>query len=86
MILYLYKSDSGCISHDEYIQLGSFPHSVEEHIKLNPTIEWIETYWVPDCFGMRYKRSSFQRTERANEGSPRTDNSVQIQTRLERTL
>jgi len=87
MTLYLHEDDENhCTTHDGYIQIGSFPHSSEEHMRLNPEIEWVETYWVPDCFGMRYKRSSFQRTERANEGSPRTDNSVQIQTRLERTL
>ena len=53
------------------------------------------TYWVPDCFGKRYKRASFQRTEKMNEGSPRTDNATdsrprdfpdQAQTRLDRTL
>ena len=96
MTLYLHEDDENhCITHDGYIQIGSFPHSVKEHIKLNPTIEWIVTYWVPDCFGKRYKRASFQRTEKMNEGSPRTDNATdsrprdfpdQAQTRLDRTL
>ena len=87
MTLYLFQDNQDhCISHDGYIQIGSFPHSVEEHMKLNPTVDWVVTYWLPDCFGKRYKRVSFQRTEKANEGSPRTDNSVQAQTRLERTL
>ena len=96
MTLYLHEDDENhCITHDGYIQIGSFPHSVKEHIKLNPDIEWVETYWVPDCFGKRYKRASFQRTEKMNEGSPRTDNALdsrprdfpdQPTERLERTL
>jgi hypothetical protein len=77
MTLYLYEDDENhCTTHDGYIQIGSFPHSSEEHIKLNPEIEWVETYWVPDCFGKRYKRASFQRTQKMNEGSPRTDNAL----------
>jgi hypothetical protein len=96
MTLYLFQdSDNHCTSHDGYIQIGSFPHSSKEHMRLNPDIEWVETYWVPDCFGMRYKRASFQRTEKMNEGSPKTDNATdsrprdfpdQAQTRLNRTL
>lgn len=71
-----YISDRGdhLITHDGYVQLGCFHHSLEDHYRLNPTIDWLETYWVPDPFGMRYKRVTFQQTEKANEGSPRTDN------------
>jgi hypothetical protein len=69
-------SDRGdhLITHDGYIQLGCFTHSLKDHYRLNPTIEWIETYWIPDNFSKRYKRVSLQKTEKANEGSPRTDN------------
>jgi hypothetical protein len=90
-----------CVTHDGYIQIGVFDHSVEKHIELsnaicgdNP-IDWQVTYWMPDPFCIRYKRASFQRTEKMNEGSPRTDNATdsrprdfpdQATTRLERTL
>ena len=50
---------------------------------------------MPDPVCIRYKRASFQRTEKMNEGSPRTDNALdsrpryfpdQPTERLERTL
>jgi len=53
------------------------------------------TYWMPDIWANRYKRVSFQKTEKKNEGSPRTDNAGdsrprdfpdQATLRLERTL
>ena len=87
--------DGRCISHDGYIQLGSFSHTVERHLELCPNQEWQVTYWMPDPFCIRYKRASFQRTEKMNEGSPRTDNALdsrprdfpdQATERLERTL
>jgi|TARA_R100000030_G_scaffold98284_1_gene88031 hypothetical protein len=73
-----YISDRGdhLITHDGFIQLGCFTHSLEDHKRLNPTIDWIETYWIPDPFCNRYKRVTFQRTEKCNEGSPRTDNAA----------
>ena len=76
----LYICDIGngeCVTHDGYIQIGIFNHSVEKHLKLNPTIDWQVTYWVPDVFANRYKRVSFQKTEKKNEGSPKTDNAGQ---------
>ena len=87
--------DSECLTHDGYIQIGIFNHSVEKHLELTPTIHWQITYWMPDPFCIRYKRASFQRTEKMNEGSPRTDNATdsrprdfpdQAENRLERTL
>ena len=76
--LYLHSLDEhSCISHDGYIQLGIFDHSVERHMELNPTLNWVETYWYPDVFSRRYKRATFQKTARANEGSPKTDNQGQ---------
>ena len=95
--LYLVEIEDGrCIMHDGYIQLGAFPHSAERHIEMsnaisgdNP-INWQITYWMPDIWSNRYKRVSFQKTEKMNEGSPKTDNSVgypsQAQSRLERTV
>lgn len=76
--LYLHSlSQYSCISHDGYIQLGIFDHSIQKHIELNPTIRWVETYWYPDVFSRRYKRVTFQKTVKANEGSPKTDNKGQ---------
>ena len=86
---------TSCLTHDGYIQIGVFNHSLQKHLELNPTINWVETYWYPDIFSNRYKRANFQQTEKKNEGSPRTDNAGdsrprdfpdQAQTRLERTL
>ena len=76
--LYLCElDDESCLSHDGHIQLGIFDHSLDTHIKLNPTINWVVVYWYPDIFKDRYKRVSFQKTEKANEGSPKTDNAGQ---------
>ncbi len=74
--LYLYRLGDRCISHDGHIQLGIFSHSIERHLELCPTINWVETYWLPDVFSCRYKRASFQAHERVNAGKPPTDNSA----------
>lgn len=83
------------VTHDGYIQMGVFQHSLEDHLRLNPTISWQVTYWVPDIFAIRYKRANYQHHMKANEGSPRTDNAAdsrprdfpdQATNRLERTL
>jgi len=74
----IYRLDiDRCITHDFYIQIGIHSHSVERHRALNHTIEWVETYWLPDKFAIRYPRVTFQRTEACNEGSPSTDNAGQ---------
>ena len=88
--------DGRSIMHDGYIQLGIFSHSAERHIELsnsisgNDPIDWEVTYWLPDPFCIRYKRSNFQKTMKVNEGSPKTDNSAnypnQAENRLNRTL
>ena len=87
--------ENECVTHDGYIQIGIFNHSVEKHLELNPTIDSQVTYWMPDIWANRYKRVSFQLTEKKNEGSPRTDNATdsrprdfpdQPTERLERTL
>jgi len=84
-----------CVTHDGYIQIGIFNHTVEKHLELNPLVDWKITYWMPDIWMNRYKRISFQKTEKKNEGSPRTDNAGdrrprdfpdQATLRLERTL
>ena len=58
--LYIYRREFNCVTHDGYIQIGFFNHTVEEHIRLNSTINWVETYWIPDVFKHRYKRPSMQ--------------------------
>ena len=84
-----------CATHDGYIQIGVFSHTVEKHLELNSLVNWQVTYWMPDIWMNRYKRVSFQKTEKKNEGSPRTDNAGdsrprdfpdQATLRLERTL
>ena len=89
--LYIYRHHDRCITHDGYIQLGVHSHSLERHLELSPSINWIETYWLPDVFAHRYKRASFQAHERVSGGKesieerPR-DFPDQPQTRLDRTV
>ena len=95
-MMFLVDTGNGrCVSHDGYIQLGSFSHSVEKHLELCPEQEWQVTYWMPDPFRIRYPRPNYQHTMKANEGSPKTDNATdsrprdfpdQAENRLERTL
>ena len=97
--LYLHAtSENSCLTHDGYIQIGSFPHSVERHMELNPTINWVETYWSPDIFMNRYKRAGFQAHERVSGGKDSIEErprdfpseppgvTIQEQSRLNRTL
>jgi hypothetical protein len=100
--LYIHPlSETSCLTHDGYIQIGIFNHSLEKHIELSndicgdDPINWVETYWYPDIFIHRYKRINYQHTMKANEGSPKTDNALdsrprdfpdQPTNRLERTL
>ncbi len=89
--LYIYRHSTICITHDGYIQIGIHSHSLERHLELCPSINWIETYWLPDIFSNRYKRASFQAHERVSGGKqsieerPR-DFPDQPQTRLDRTV
>lgn len=64
------------ITHDGFVQLGIFHHSLEDHLRLNSETDWQVTYWTPDPLGIRYKRINFQHTMKANEGSPKTDNAL----------
>jgi len=67
--LYLYDlGNDHCITHDGYIQLGCINHSVEKHKELNPTINWVETYWLPDIFKNRYPRATMQSHQRVTDG------------------
>jgi len=84
--LYLYRNDeSSCISHDGHIQLGYFNHSIEKHIELNPLVRWVETYWKPDVFGVRYLRAGFQAHQRVS-GEKSVLESNQADTRLNRSV
>ena len=96
--LYLFRFDNRCISHDGYIQLGIHSHSLERHLELCPTINWVETYWCPDIFKNRYKRATFQAHERTSGGKDTMEcrprdfpyesacGTVQEGNRLERTV
>ena len=67
--LYIHKlGDECCITHDGYIQLGIFNHSVEKHKQMNSTINWVETYWIPDVFKNRYPRATMQAHQRVSDG------------------
>ena len=82
--LYIVDTDNGkCITHDGHIQIGIHPHNSARHIELCnevadkngfERINWVNVYWKPDVFSIRYKRVTFQRTQACNIGSPRTDN------------
>jgi hypothetical protein len=65
------------ITHDGYIQIGIFHHSLEDHLRLNSEVEWQVTYWMPDVFTNRYKRLSYQQHMIVNAGSPKTDGSAE---------
>ena len=64
--LYLYRLGDRCVSHDGHIQLGIFNNTIEEHMSLNPTINWVETYWLPDVFSCRYPRATMQAHQRVS--------------------
>jgi hypothetical protein len=89
--LYIYRLNDRCITHDGHIQLGIHSHSVEKHIELCSTIDWLETYWLPDVFINRYKRATFQAHERVSGGKdsiedrPR-DFPYQAESRLQRSV
>ena len=79
----LFISDRGThlITHDGYIQLGIFNHSLEKHKELNPHTNWVEVYWIPDKFSIRYPRVTWQDTEAVYAGSPKTDNATDCRPR-----
>tara|TARA_B100001778_G_scaffold107102_1_gene87677 strand:+ start:210 stop:452 length:243 start_codon:yes stop_codon:yes gene_type:complete len=67
--LYIHDLGNGCcITHDGYIQLGYMCHSLEKHKELNPTINWVVTYWLPDVFKDRYPRATMQSHQRISDG------------------
>ena len=97
--LYLFRlSETRCLSHDGYIQIGIFSHSIERHIELNPTINWVEVHWYPDIFKNRYKRATFQSHQRVSGGKDSCEErprdfpndqpevTIQEKTRLDRTV
>lgn len=67
--LYIHRLENNtCLTHDGYIQLGTMNHSVEDHIRLNSKMNWVETYWAPDVFTKRPKRASFVSHMRVSGG------------------
>ena len=73
-MLYIYRHGDRCYTHDGHIQLGYHSHSVEEHLRLCPDIEWVEVYWLPDVFGKRPKRASFKAHLRVSGGKDAIEN------------
>ena len=72
--LYVTPLGDRCVTHDGNIQIGIHSHSVEKHIELNPEINWVETYWMPDVYLKRYKRAAFQAHERVSGGKLAAEN------------
>lgn len=63
--LFICPREHGCITHDGYMQLGVFNHTVEKHIEMSNAIspepiDWQITYWYPDIFTRRYPRCNYQ--------------------------
>ena len=83
--LFVCVKDTHLITHDGYVQLGIIYHSLEEHLRLNPHVEWKVVYWVPDIFTKRYKRVNFQHHERVS-GPKGVLESMQAQSRLDRSV
>ncbi|AIX27602.1 hypothetical protein Syn7803US13_242 [Synechococcus phage ACG-2014f] len=65
--LYVFQSDDRLITHDGHVQLGCHNMTMEEFMSFDrENIRYIETYWLPDVFGNRYKRSNFQAHQRVS--------------------
>lgn len=61
MSLYVYQlNETTLITHDGYVQLGIYKMSLEKFFSM-VQVEYIETYWIPDVFTKRYKRSNYQK-------------------------
>lgn len=60
MILYYYRiSENTFITHDGYVQLGFYNTKIEDFL-IKTSVKYIETYWIPDIFTKRYKRTNYQ--------------------------
>ncbi|AIX21573.1 hypothetical protein Syn7803C10_244 [Synechococcus phage ACG-2014f] len=65
--LYVFQSEERLITHDGHVQLGCHNMTMEEFMSFDrENIRYIETYWLPDVFGNRYKRSNFQAHQRVS--------------------
>ena len=63
--LYVVQVDDCLITHDGHVQIGCHKMSMEQFRSYDRGhICYVETYWIPDPFGKRYKRSNFQAHER----------------------
>ena len=61
MSLYVYElNETTLITHDGYTQLG-IHHTTLEDFLSKTEVEYTETYWVPDVFTKRYKRTNYQK-------------------------
>jgi hypothetical protein len=61
MTLYVVQvKENTLITHDGEVQLGVFFMSIGEFLK-KASVEYTETYWLPDTFSHRYKRLNYQK-------------------------
>jgi hypothetical protein len=60
-MLYYHKvNEKTIITHDGYVQLGIF-FMTEEEFLAKVSVDYTETYWIPDVFCKRYKRANYQK-------------------------
>jgi hypothetical protein len=72
MTLYVVKvNENMLITHDGEVQLGLFHMNIDEFLQKS-SVEYIETYWLPDTFSHRYKRLNYQK--HLNQASVGTKN------------
>ena len=63
--LYVVQVDGCLVTHDGHMQLACHKMTMEKFMSFDRGhIRYVETYWLPDPFGKRYKRSNFQAHER----------------------
>ena len=63
MLYVVALSENKCVTHDGDMDMGVFNFGAKRFLELCG-VECMEVYWRPDPKGVRYKRVSFQRTEK----------------------
>lgn len=53
--------DNRLVTHDGHVQLGCHKMTLEQFMSYDRGhIRYLETYWMPDTFGKRYRRANYQ--------------------------
>jgi hypothetical protein len=66
MTLYVHQKNKNLlITHDGNVQLGVYFMTLEKFNSLSK-VNYIETYWIPDTFNIRYKRLNYQKHLNSN--------------------